>query len=68
MSAMMNNKENLQLFLSPRLTARSARAAQDEDKLGDLQVQSLLFLLLVYPIVYLMFFRYRTLQSGFWST
>jgi len=58
---MMNSKENLQLFLSPRLTARSARAAQDEAKLGDLQVYSPLFLLLVH----LMFFHSRTAQSGF---
>jgi hypothetical protein len=34
----MSSKENLQLFLSPRLTSRSARAAQEEDKLSDLQV------------------------------
>jgi hypothetical protein len=36
----MSGKDNLQLFLSPRLTARSARTVQDEDKLGDLQVSS----------------------------
>ena len=36
----MSGKENLQLFLSPRLTARSARTVPDEDKLGDLQVWS----------------------------
>ena len=36
----MSGKENLQLFLSPRLTARSARTVPDEDKLGDLQVRS----------------------------
>ncbi len=36
----MSSKEDLQLFLSPRLTSRSTRAAQDEDKLGDLQVLS----------------------------
>jgi hypothetical protein len=42
-SKIMNGKENLQLFLSPRLTARSARTAQDEDKLGDLQVLSSFF-------------------------
>jgi hypothetical protein len=34
----MSGKENLQLFLSPRVSARSAAAHKGEDKLGELQV------------------------------
>jgi hypothetical protein len=64
----MSSKENLQLFLSPRLTARSARAAQDEDKLSDLQVTN-------YPYISRVcilntsasyhFFIFRIAQSGY---